>query len=510
MIRAAGARMRFILCISMCWVTACRPTASVSVWIGSDSAQSAQTISIVAQVLEHEGFSRVDTDVDSALASFQLDSNPNLVVSVFGYASRNQLRVLFLELPPEASFSEKSADAVVNAARSLREPFGDDVVHVKSYGVPRKSNAERHPHESQSEGVRKTASEQLGESMWNPFRKKTRNNSPQPPKPPGNAVNRIDELANTLQREGRISDLEQELNKQNQSGLSPAEHESWWHLYGIVAFQAKRDAEALERFEEAYRRFPHSAQIRFSLGQQCIRAGSIERGFELFRACRFPEVPCEYALAQARYAYLWSRYSDARLFIRPFFEAYMQVKILDDHFLYVRGLPFFGRWWSYLAAFSVLADDFSELDSVTQFVLKNCSDYDFDHLEKQLKAYREDEPSQLLSALEKRLSEMPAGNFPTGYTRMNIAVIKARAARSMSAVRDVLAEVVLSENDFPWLEDIRTLALAEAAHRLGDPIVEQQYVQSFLLRQPMLFEPDIALNFHLLQYQEKLKSRIAA
>lgn len=121
----------------MCCVTACRPLASVSVWIESDSAQSEQTISIVAQVLEQEGFSRVDTDVDSALASFQLDSNPNLVVSVFGYDSRNQLRVLFLELPPEASFSDKSADAVVSAAQSLRERFGDDVVDVKSYGVPR-------------------------------------------------------------------------------------------------------------------------------------------------------------------------------------------------------------------------------------------------------------------------------------------------------------------------------------------------------------------------------------
>ena len=137
MIRATGARVRFILCISMCCVTACRPLASVSVWIESDSAQSEQTISIVAQVLEQEGFSRVDTDVDSALASFQLDSNPNLVVSVFGYDSRNQLRVLFLELPPEASFSDKSADAVVSAAQSLRERFGDDGVDVKSYGVPR-------------------------------------------------------------------------------------------------------------------------------------------------------------------------------------------------------------------------------------------------------------------------------------------------------------------------------------------------------------------------------------
>lgn len=109
--------------------------------------------------------------------------------------------------------------------------------------------------------------------MWNPFHNKKRK-SGRPPKPSGNQTNRVDELANTLQREGRISELEQELDKLDQSALSPAEQESWWHLYGIVAFQDKRDAEALKRFEQAYQKFPRSAQIRFFLGQQCIRAGS--------------------------------------------------------------------------------------------------------------------------------------------------------------------------------------------------------------------------------------------
>lgn len=217
----------------------------------------------------------------------------------------------------------------------------------------------------------------------------------------------------------------------------------------------------------------------------------------------------EYALAQARYAYLWSRYEDGRLFIRPFFDAYKQVKILDDHFLYVRGLPFFGRSWAYLAAFAILSGESEELESVTKFVVKNCQDYDFDYLQAELKAYREDNPQHLLEALEKQLSSMPEGNFPTGYTRMNIAVVKARAATTVEAARDVLASVELSEQDFPWLEDIRTLALAEAAHRLGDSVLENERVEAFLVRQPMLFEPDIALNFHLLRYQETLKSKVS-
>ncbi len=345
--------------------------------------------------------------------------------------------------------------------------------------------------------------------MWGPFRKKSRDNPAQPPEPLGDRVNRVDELANNLQREGRVSDLEQELKRLDKSSLSPAEQESWWHLFGIAAFQEGRDTEALERFEAAYTRFPGSAQIRFSLGQQHIRAGDAGKGFDLFRTCVFPEVSREYAFAQARYAYIWNRYGDGLVFIRPFFEAYKQIKILDDHFLYARGLPFFGRWWAYLAAFSILSDDLQELESVTQFVTQNCRDYDFEYLQAELKAYRNDAPELLLEPLEKRLGGVPQGSFPTGYTRMNVAVIKARAATTVVAAQEVLAGVSLSEQDFPWLEDIRTLARAEAARRLGDSTLEQECVEAFLVRQPLLLEPDIALNFHLLRYQENLKTRVA-
>jgi tetratricopeptide (TPR) repeat protein len=344
--------------------------------------------------------------------------------------------------------------------------------------------------------------------MWNPFRRTRKPSAARPPGLREAEVNRVDALANALQSQGRMAELEGELKKLDQSGLSPLELESWWHLYGIVAFQDGRDAEALQRFETAYQRFPDSGQIRFSLGQQYIRGNSADKGFELFRTCCFPAVPREFALAQARYAYLWNRHCDGLLFIRPFFAIYKQVKILDDHFLYVRGLPFFGRWWSYLAAFSVLSRDFNELESATQYVVQNCHDYDFDHLQLELRAYRDDAPEVLLSALEKRLLNLPVERFPSGYTRMSIAIIKARVATDFEAAQELLAGVCLSDSDSSWLSDIRTLALAEAAHRLRNSSVEAEQVESLLTRQPMLFEPDIALNFHLLRYQENLKPRV--
>lgn len=339
--------------------------------------------------------------------------------------------------------------------------------------------------------------------MWNPFKLKARQ------EPPPSSRNRVDELADTLQREGRIGELERELELLDRSRLRQAELESWWHTYGIAAFQAGRQQEATARFEEAYRRFPESPHIRFSLGQQYVNDRQLDRGFELFRSCVFPEVPRGYVLAQVRYAYLWNRYDDGRLMLRPFFKAYQELKILDDHFLYVRGLPFFGTWWSCLAALSILSGDTQELERVTEYVSAHCHDYDFEYLKAELVAYRDDKPHVMLPFVDKRL-EGARPDFPKGYWHMKRGVIRGRCAASQEEAEALLESVVLKEADFPWLADVRTLAKAEIAHRFSEPDAEKKRADEFLARQAMLFEPDIALNFHLLRYQELLKPRFQA
>jgi hypothetical protein len=346
--------------------------------------------------------------------------------------------------------------------------------------------------------------------MWPRFRKKNRQDSKGPAALPAEPADRVQELANALQRDGRVKELEGELEKLDRASLSREEQQSWWHLYGITAFQAGRDAEAMSRFQEAYARFPGSAPIRFSLGQQYVRAKAVDQGFELFRTCRFPEVPREYALMQARYAYLWGRYEDGLTFLRPFFKFYQQIKILDDHFLYVRGLPFFGTWWGYLAALTILSGKLEELESTTRSVVKHCHDYDFDALQAKLQAYRDDQPARLLTATQKRLDESVQRGWSADYTRLNLAVIKALAAKTFAEANALLTAPHLGEADSAWLEDIRTLALAEAAHRFGDPRREGESIKVFLERQPLLLEPDNALEFHMLRYQENLKPLVAA
>ena len=62
--------------------------------------------------------------------------------------------------------------------------------------------------------------------MWNPFRKKSKRDEPTAqPRSPSQQVNRVEELANTLQAKGRIQELESELSRLDLSSLSEAEQE---------------------------------------------------------------------------------------------------------------------------------------------------------------------------------------------------------------------------------------------------------------------------------------------
>jgi tetratricopeptide (TPR) repeat protein len=344
--------------------------------------------------------------------------------------------------------------------------------------------------------------------MSPPFWNKGSSAKPPEPQRPDAPANRVDKLANELHRGGRASELEAELRRLDYSALSPPEQESWWHLYGITAFRDGHEVEALRRFEEAHEKFPNSASIRFSLGQQYVRTGDAERGFQLFRTSVFPRVSREFALAQARYAYLFDRYAHGMAFIEPFFDAYKKLRVLDTTFLWIRGLPFFETAWDYLATFSILSGELSELEATTRWAIDNCHDYNLDQLQALLKSGRDDSHEDLLKYREKLLDHRPSGNFPTGYTRMGIAVIHARTANSLQAAQAILEGVTLSTQDFAWLGDVRTLAIAQAAERFGSRELEREKLGEFLKRQPMLFEPNIALEFCFLRYQQSLKPNV--
>jgi tetratricopeptide (TPR) repeat protein len=317
--------------------------------------------------------------------------------------------------------------------------------------------------------------------------------------------NRIDDLANKLQQENKIDRLETELFKFDPTILEGDEKESWYHLYGIIPFrQGNRDL-AFQRFQEGIKHCPDSAFLWFSLGQEYEFRAETDQMFRCFDRAKFPKAPAQYALAQARYAYLWNQYEKAISYVEPLISVYFKLKILDDTFLYIRGIPFFSQTWAYLAAFHLLIDDLSELKNITTRAEAECSNFDFAYLKAELKGIESGDFSDLMQMLERSVAQSEKNNWPSGYHAMRLSILKSQGTYSPDESERMLDAVTLNENDFPWLNDMRLLAKCELAHRLNDSSREDALVKQFVKRQQMLFEPDNAINFNLLKYQENLK-----
>jgi hypothetical protein len=261
---------------------------------------------------------------------------------------------------------------------------------------------------------------------------------------------------------------------------------------------------ALKRFQEAMELFPESQMIRFSLAQEQLNRGEVGQAFRNFDLCSFPKLPAAWALAQARYSYLWNFPDRGMNCIRPILKAYFDLKIADDNFLYIRGLPFFGQTWNYLVCFSWMKRDFSEAQQITNDAITKLADYDFEKLKRFLNCFLKSDFTSFAEELRGSIQEGPKQSWPMGFQNMQLAGLVADAEHDFSTAEKLISTVQLKQNDFPWLEDVRTVLLAKLNHKRGRPD-EEKYKQQFLQKQKLLFEPDHAISFFLLEYQELLK-----
>lgn len=311
---------------------------------------------------------------------------------------------------------------------------------------------------------------------------------------PGPNSNRVEELANDLARRGKAADIESEMEKLNRADFSEAELESWYHIRGIAAFTRGDRTLAMSRFKEAYAAFPNSAMIAFSLGQEYEYFGDVESAFSFFDRALFPKLPARHALAQSRYAYLWGDLRRAQCYIEPVLEMHFRLGIADSTFLWIRRMPFFNQTWDYMAAFAELTGELERFEAMTQRAVSELKGCDLSALTDFLSCMKTKDFSRYEAFM----------NYGTGYERTRAAVIYALRQTEFSRAQDVLGSVQLPDNDFPWLHDILLLANCEVAHRC-EPGAEAELVERFFQRQPLLFEPDHAVNFRLLHYQEQLK-----
>ncbi len=280
------------------------------------------------------------------------------------------------------------------------------------------------------------------------------------------------------------------------------------HLYGICAFRCSDHEVAKERFKKGLQDCPDSAAITFSLAQEYIFLNQPDKAFPLFDKCVYPNVPSSFILTMSRYAYLHGEHDRGIDYLIPIFNHYDELKILDDTFVKMRELPFFEETWGHLAAHCTLYEGSSYIDllyDMTEHTMEVCHDYDFDLLKLEMMAAVTKNYDELIEPIKQIRDSRKNDGLSTGYEDLKIAIFESFKLKSFDEACERIGRVTLTDNGFPWLKDIRTLAFAEAAYRFDNEDECIWQTRAFLVQQSMLFEPNIALDFGLLGYQEKIK-----
>lgn len=303
---------------------------------------------------------------------------------------------------------------------------------------------------------------------------------------------------------GKWKELGAVLDQMDRRRLANPEQEMWYRARGIVEFRTRQRARAREIFEEGVRAFPASGWLNYGLGQEYESQGRIDEMAACFRNVRLEQVGSRTVLAMARYYYLWNRFELGQIVIQPFFDRYYELKIADDMFLHMRGLPMFDEAFGYRATLARMAGKLDQARWELARARAELSDIEVQPYELDLEATRTGNWAPVLAGLESLLESLPA-QTPTGQLRMKCALLRARGATTVEVALAELDTVRLTPDDHPWLADIRTLARAELFRRFDMPDREQSALSEFWPRQGLLFEPNHAFNFGFIDYQERLK-----
>ena len=222
----------------------------------------------------------------------------------------------------------------------------------------------------------------------------------------------------------------------------------------------------------------------------------------MFARAPFPTVRPSYAMAQARYAYLWGRFEQGIAFLQPLVEAYWQLRIADDTFLYMRGFPGFRDVWATLGALHELNGSTAPVRELIDRASQELQDCSFDMDGLLMSFIESGDVPPYLAALRGWSEKFKAQGLATGLPDMREAIVKALHLDDTTKANEILDAVELADNDFRWLDDMRVLAKGYLAQRAGDAEAEKSLGEQFRQRQQYLFEPHHVFAFRLVEAQE--------
>jgi tetratricopeptide (TPR) repeat protein len=315
----------------------------------------------------------------------------------------------------------------------------------------------------------------------------------------------FDEIVTPFFQKGDWAGLIGALDRIDPQTLDESEAIRWHTSRGAAAERMGRRDEAVSTYSEGVRRHPDSSVLQAVMGRLLEEEGRFDDALQHFRRVRLSDGGGSAVMTAARYCYLWNAFEDAVALHTQIFDAFFSLKIADDTFLYIRGLPFFSQAYGAQAAVLVLNGSADEAKDLFERSETQLSDLNGIEDERLTLSATLGQPTGLIKYLSAEAQ--PDGGAFSGYTRMRLATWQARGSDQPAEAERLLASVTLQEGDFPWLEDIRLLASIAAARKTGELRQDDPRIAELFKRQRRLFEPDHAFHFGLLDEQEILKER---
>ena len=315
--------------------------------------------------------------------------------------------------------------------------------------------------------------------------------------------NSIEEMVKVFFQSQKIEQLENELEKMDIKKLTSAEKESWYYNHAVIPLWTGNRDVAYRRLCEAKELYPKSEKIRFSLGQEYEYRAEINEMFSCFRNTRFPNISSSEVIMEAIYCYSWGNLEMAFSLVEQFIPIFLEVKILDTNFLYIRGLPLFERIWHHLVAYAKLLNDFSKTDEILKTIMSNCRDFDKESIETEYKLIKKGDYKKIYQKVYKNGK---LALYSEEYSNLKDAIYESNVIRNYDKAIERLEQVKANPLVKHSIYDLQLLAKCNLAHKFKKPI-EAEYQDNFLDRVMVLFDPATCLDFTLLEYQEVIKPK---
>lgn len=314
--------------------------------------------------------------------------------------------------------------------------------------------------------------------------------------------NIISSLADELKFSGRFHELEFELLKLGGKKVNKKELESWYHYYGFAALVKEDHIEACKRLEVGLSLLPGSQNIMYLLAREYLYLKEIKKAFILFDQCHYPKVDIKTVLNMARFAYLYNEYEKGASYVKEILKFWILNKKIEIDGTGIEKGKIVRSVLRTFAALSILAGRKDDFFSLIFSFNEKFDEYEIDEIYLEVKSCIKNDYSIFIDNLKKDNMEKNIDKD------LKISVFTSYMEDEYDSSMGIIDSINVKEEEYPVLEDLKYVVLARIADKFNSED-EDFLIEEFLKYQPMLFAPDQALEFGVLDYQEKLKSRVS-